>query len=152
MSSCLDELGHRFPGKDMAVYKEVAKIMLLPDIRLVQRRTAELVSDNSSKAYSICIKTLETLAKRANDEKWTNNQRRVVIAQDSANVNATMEHDLTTNMLVGGDESHKLSALSNMFHTMAESVRKSELAATGTEETGGGKKVSRRHARPTLAV
>ncbi|EJK46778.1 hypothetical protein THAOC_34538 [Thalassiosira oceanica] len=124
----------------LAVYREVAKIMLLPDIRHVQRETAKLVSDNRSKAYSICIKTLETLSKRANDDGWTDNQRRVVIAQDSANINATVEHDLNTNMLVGGDESHKLSVLSSMFHTMAESVRKSELVANGTDESGEVKK------------
>ena len=78
----------------ISVYKEVARVMLLPDIRHVQRETAKLVSNSNSRAYSICLVTLWRVKQRAEDEGWTKHQRRVAIAQDSANINTTVEHDI----------------------------------------------------------
>lgn len=106
------------------VYREVAKIMLLPDIRHVQRESAKLVSRAADKAQFMCIATMRTMKQRAAEEKWSENARTGCISFDSANINAGIDHDLVTNSLVGGDESHGLASLSRMFHAMAAKVKK----------------------------
>ena len=50
-------------------------------------------------------------------------QRTGVLAQDSANINAGIEHDYVTNKLVGGDESHRLGNLTHMFQILAQQVK-----------------------------
>ncbi len=45
------------------------------------------------------------------------------MAQDSANLNVTIEHDYVSNMLKGGDQTHRLATLSQMYQTMAREVR-----------------------------
>ena len=56
-----------------SIYKEVAKIMLLPDISHVYKESAKLVSRNSDKAYSLHIAIIENLARWAKKESWTAN-------------------------------------------------------------------------------
>ena len=104
------------------IYKEVAKIMLLPDISYVYRKTKELVSRSSDKAYSIHIATIRTIRERAKKEKWTQNQRTGCLANDSANINAGIKHDHVTNIFIG-QESHRIGKLSNMFYSMAQNVK-----------------------------
>ena len=112
-----------------STYREVAKIMLLPDISFVYRKTKELVSRSSDKGYSIHIATIQTISKRAKKEKWTQHQRTGCLANDSANINAGIEHDHVTNTFVGGDESHRIGTLSNMFHLMTQKVKSHTAAA-----------------------
>ncbi len=45
------------------------------------------------------------------------------MAQDSTNLNATIEHNYVSNMLKGGNQTHRLATLSQMYHTMAMKVR-----------------------------
>ena len=45
------------------------------------------------------------------------------IGEDSANVKYGMEHDHVKNKIIGGDESHKIGTLSQMFHVMAQKVK-----------------------------
>ncbi len=45
------------------------------------------------------------------------------MAQDSANLNASIKHDYVPNKLKGGDQTHRLATLSQMYHTMARKVR-----------------------------
>ena len=45
------------------IYKEVVRIMLLPDISHIYRKSVELVSRNSDKGYSLHIASIEQLAK-----------------------------------------------------------------------------------------
>jgi len=118
----------------VSVYKEVAKVMLLPDIRLVQRRTAKLVSSSVDKALSMMINNLKRMKERADKEDWTENQRKGCVGFDSANVNSGIQHDYVSNTLVGGDESHSLTSLSKMFHSMAEKVKKAGAELSSTEE------------------
>ncbi|KAL7542027.1 hypothetical protein ACHAWF_011062 [Thalassiosira exigua] len=106
-----------------SVYKEVAKVMLLPDISYVYRKSKELVSRSSNKGYSLHLETIRTISQRATKEGWTGHQRRGTIAQDSANVKSTVEHDLVSNQFVGGDESHKIGTLSKLFQQMAQKVK-----------------------------
>lgn len=118
----------------VSVYKEVAKVMLLPDIRLVQRRTAKLVSSSVDKALSMMINNLKRMKERADKEDWTENQRKGCVGFDSANINSGIQHDYVSNTLVGGDESHSLTSLSKMFHSMAEKVKKAGAELSSTEE------------------
>jgi hypothetical protein len=60
-------------------------------------------------------------------------ERIVVVAQDSANINATIEHDYVSNLIKGGDQTHCLATLSQMFQTMAQKVRDTE---SGGRDTG----------------
>lgn len=106
-----------------AIYKEVAKIMLLPDISMVYRKTKELVSRSSDKAYCLHLATIRTLSERVKMGKWTKHQRTGCLANDSANINAGLEHDHVSNTFVGQDESHRIGTLSNLFHSMAQKVK-----------------------------
>jgi hypothetical protein len=97
------------------VYGEVAKIMMLPHISHVYRETAMLVSTQRDKAFGLHINTIRSIHERANRKKWTRHQRIGVVAQDSANINATIKHDYVSNMLKGGNQTHCLATLLQMF-------------------------------------
>ncbi|KAL7527593.1 hypothetical protein ACHAXR_005041, partial [Thalassiosira sp. AJA248-18] len=117
-----------------AVYKEVAKVMLLPDISYVYRKTNELISKSHGKAYSIHMGALQGLKERADKEGWSCHQRIGCLGQDSANVKKDIEHDHVSNKFVGCDESHKLGTLSKMFHSMAQNVKDAAAAEQEVEE------------------
>ena len=110
----------------VSVYNEVREVMKLPHISYIYKKTAEMVSTLGDKAYAINIDTICEIGKRANCEKWTAHQRTGVLAQDSANLNAIIEHDYVSNTLVGMDESHRLGDLTHMFQVMAQKVRDSQ--------------------------
>ncbi len=86
------------------VYEEVAKIMMPPHISHVYRKMAELISTRSDKAFELHLNTIQSISERARRKKWTLHQRIGAVAQDSANLNATIEHDYVSNMLKGGDQ------------------------------------------------
>ena len=106
-------------------YNEVAKIMIvmLPCIGTVYRKTAEIISTKNDKAYCLHMNTIRSISDRADREGWTCHQRIGVIAQDSANINAGIEHDYVTNTLKGGDESHSVAILSRMLQLLAQRVK-----------------------------
>ena len=56
-----------------------------------------------------------------------------MVAQDSANINASVEHDFVSKMIKGGDQTHCLATLLQMFQTMAQKVRDAE---SGGGESG----------------
>ena len=60
---------------------------------------------------------------RADKDGWSADVRRGVLAQDSYSLSAGIEHDHVSNRLIGGDETHRLCNLSNMFHLVALQVR-----------------------------
>ena len=97
------------------VYAEVAEIMMLPHISHVYRETAKLVSTQRDMAFGLHINTIRSIHERANCEKWTRHQRIGTVAQDSANINATIKHDYVSNMLKGGNQTHCLATLLQMF-------------------------------------
>jgi len=103
-----------------STYNEVAKIMMLPNISTVYRKTAELITTKNDKAYCMHMNTIRSISDRAHRENWTSNQRIGAIAQDSANINSGIEHDYVTNTLKGGDESHSIATLSRMFSALAQ--------------------------------
>ena len=107
----------------VSVYKEVANIMQLPDISYIYRKTNELVSTTADRGYSLNLQTIRTMGERANKDQWSENARKGVLAQDSCSLSAGIEHDHVSNRLIGGDETHRLGNLSNMFHLMAQQVR-----------------------------
>ena len=43
------------------IYKEVAKVMMLPDISHIHRLTGKIVSTHSGKAFCLLIKTIQSL-------------------------------------------------------------------------------------------
>ena len=123
-----------------SVYKEVAKVMKLPHISYIYKKTAEMISTIGDKGYAINIATIRTMGERAEQEKWTPHQRTGVLGQDSCNLNAGIEHDYVTNTLVGGDESHRLGDLSHMFQVLAQQVRDAQEEDVDNDEDGGPKK------------
>jgi hypothetical protein len=104
-------------------YKEVAKIMMLPHISTVYRKTAKLITTKNDKAYCLHMNTIHGIGDQACQENWTSHQQTGVIAKDSANINASIEHDHVTNTLKGGSESHSIATLSWMCHVLAQKVK-----------------------------
>ncbi len=115
-----------------SVYNEVRKVMKLPHISYVYKKTAEMVSTMDDKAYAINFDTVREMKARAEREKWTEHQRTGALAQDSMNISPTIEHDYVSNKLEGGDESHKLGDLTHMFQLLANQAK--EANATDEEE------------------
>mmetsp|Transcript_453 Transcript_453/g.1017 ORF Transcript_453/g.1017 Transcript_453/m.1017 type:complete len:114 (-) Transcript_453:211-552(-) len=66
-----------------SVHKEVAKVMMLPDIHYVQRKIAELVFRNGEKALSMCIATMRLMREWAKKEGWSEHAMTVSIRLDS---------------------------------------------------------------------
>jgi hypothetical protein len=106
-----------------SVYNEVAKVMMLPNISYVYKKTAEAISTKKDKAGALHMNTIHSIGERATKEKWTSLQRTGVIAQDSANIKSGIEHDYTSNKFVGGDETHSVVTLSRMFQALAQEVQ-----------------------------
>jgi len=109
-----------------STYNEVAKIMMLPNISTVYRKTAELITSKNDKAYCMHMYTICSISDRARHENWTSHQRIGVIAQDSANINSGIEHVYVSNTLKGGDESHSIATLSRMFQALAQKMKDAE--------------------------
>jgi hypothetical protein len=110
----------------VSTYNEVAKIMILPNISTVYRKTAELITTKNDKAYCMHMNTICSISDRARCENWTSHQWIGALAQDSANINSGIEHDYVTNTLKGGDESHSITTLSLMFQALAQKVKDAE--------------------------
>ena len=118
------------------IYKEGAKVMMLPDRSHIHWLTGKIISMHSSKAFCLHIKTIQLLREHAIHEKWTPHHMIGVIAQDSANIKTGIEHDYASNTLKGGDESHRLETFSHLFGSMAHRVNNSlpNGPATTTEQ------------------
>ncbi len=123
-------------------YNEVAKIMMLPCIGTVYRKTAEIISTKNDKAYCLHMNTIRSISDRADRESWTCHQRIGVIAQDSAHINAGIEHDYVTNTLKGGDESHSVATLSRMFQSLAQRVKAAQCYENVIDTEIGGQQNS----------
>ncbi len=54
-----------------STYNEVSKIMMLPQIVTVYRKTAELISTKNDKAYCLHMNTIRSISDRADQEGWT---------------------------------------------------------------------------------
>ena len=109
------------------VYQKVAQVMMLPNIRYVQQKSAELVSRSSDKAVSLHRKTMQRMKEQYGSGIG-------VLSLDSANANPGFKHDVVSNTLKGGCESHKLSQLAQMFHGIAESVENANKDLPSFEE------------------
>ncbi len=105
---------------------EVAKIIMLPHISHVYRKTAKLVSMQIDKAFGLHINTIRSIHERAHREKWMQHQSIGMVVKDSANIDAAIKHDYVSNMIKGGDQTHCLATLLQMFQTMAQKVRDAE--------------------------
>ncbi len=97
--------------------------MMLPHIRTIYRKTAEHITAKKDKAYCLHMHTIRRISERARQEGWTSHQRIGAIAQDSANINSGIEHDYVSNMLNGGDESHRVASLSGMCCALAQKMK-----------------------------
>ena len=86
------------------VYAEVAKIMMLLHISHVYRKTVELVSTQSNKAFHLLINNIRSIHKHAPCKKWTQHQKFGVVVQDSANITTVIEHEYVSNMLKNGNQ------------------------------------------------
>ena len=67
------------------------------------------------------------------------------IGEDSANVKQGVEHDHVANTIIGGDESHRIVTLSQMFHVMAQRIKDTKddvQVDNGTDSATHTKKVS----------
>jgi hypothetical protein len=119
MTWAITLLAHTSSG----TYNEVAKLMMLTHIRTIYRKTAELITTKNDKAYCLHMHTIQSIGERARQEGWTSHQRIGAIAQDSANINSGIEHDYVSNTLKGGDESHSVASLSEMFRALAQKMK-----------------------------
>ena len=63
------------------VYNEVAKVMMLPSISHVHKKTVELISTDKDKAFTLHMNNIQRLSDRARENNWTGHQRIGVIAQ-----------------------------------------------------------------------
>jgi hypothetical protein len=57
-----------------STYNEVAKIMMLPNISTVYRKTAEMITTKSDKAYCMHMNTTCSISDRARCEHWMSHQ------------------------------------------------------------------------------
>jgi hypothetical protein len=115
-------LAHTFSG----TYNKVPKIMMLPHIRTVYRKTAELITTKNDKVYCMHMNAICSISDHACCENWTSHQRIGVIAQDSANINSGIKHNYMTNTLMGGDKSHSVATLLRMFQALAQKMKDAE--------------------------
>jgi len=99
------------------VYERVAKVMMLPNIRYVQKKSAELIPCSCDKGCSMHLSTIKSMQEQYGPDIG-------VISLDSANAKAGYQHDHISNTFKGGCKSHKLAHLTQMFHGVAESVKK----------------------------
>ena len=109
--------------------------MTLPDLRHIQCATAKMASHNADMAFVICVVLLRLISKMASDNGWTNNARNGVISFDSCLLNAGVDHDHVTNNIVGGDKSHRLLSLLQMFEVLENNVKSAHLAEESTEKS-----------------
>jgi hypothetical protein len=109
-----------------STYNKVAKIMMLPNISIVYRKMAELITTKNDKAYCMHMNTIRSISDRARRENWTSHQWIGAIAQDSANINSGFEHYYLTNTLKGGNKSHSVATFSRMFLVLAQKVKDAE--------------------------
>ena len=105
----------------ISVYNDVQRVMKLPDLRHVQRETEKMVR-NAAKAFALCTVSMKVISKMANKDDWSNSTRNGVISFDSCSLNAGVVHGHVTNTIVGGDESRRISSLSQMFEVLANKV------------------------------
>ena len=129
------------------VYNEVAKVMMLPNISHVYKKTAELITTDKDKAYTLHMNTIQRLSDRARESNWTQHQRIGVIAQDSANIKAGIEHDYITNELKGGDETHSIATLSTMFQSLARQVEDTANELNDDDDDGDVEQTATKKAR-----
>jgi hypothetical protein len=115
-------------------YNEVAKIIMLPHIRTIYRKTAELITTKNNKAYCVHMNTICSIRDRAGHENWTSHQQIGAIAQDSANIDSGIEHDYVQSTLKRGNESHSVTALSQMFQVLVQEVKDSQCNKNIQEE------------------
>jgi hypothetical protein len=74
------------------------------------------------------MKTIQSINDCAHCENWTSHQRIGAIAQDSTNINSRIEHDHVSNTLKGGDESHCIATLSQMFNAISQKVKDAQFS------------------------
>ena len=90
--------------------------------RHVQRETEKMVLCNADKTFALCTVSMKAISEMANKDGWSDNARNGVISFDSCSLNAGIDHDHATNVIVEGDESRCISSLSQMFEVLANRV------------------------------
>ncbi|EJK60144.1 hypothetical protein THAOC_19553 [Thalassiosira oceanica] len=93
------------------VYMEVAKVLKLPHISYIYRLSNRIVSRSSSRAYSLCTVTMNTMKMRSEKESWTSNQRLVVNAMDSASSATGLTWNNTKRTMMGQDSSDQFQPI-----------------------------------------
>jgi hypothetical protein len=104
-----------------SVYEDIQKVMQLPSRSYVMRKSAELVSTHGTKAHSMCLNTLATVAQRLTDLGHVSgsNGRRGCIAVDAANCLSGLEWDRIGHKMVGTDPTLCFEVVSKQFKAMA---------------------------------
>jgi hypothetical protein len=104
-----------------SVYEDIQKVMQLPSRSYVMRKSAELVSTHGTKAHSMCLNTLATVAQRLTELGHVpgSNGRRGCIAVDAANCLSGLEWDRIGHKMVGTDPTLCFEVVSKQFKAMA---------------------------------
>ena len=100
-------------------FQEVWKVMKLPHISCLYKKSNEIISNHNQHAFSICTQTIETIARRAKEENWDATTRIRVMSWDLAGTSSSIQWDYRLNKMVGQFQAHKLKHLNNKFNMMA---------------------------------
>ena len=68
-------------------YDEVHKVMRLPHISYVYKKSGEIIASAHQRAFSLSIQKLQSMRLRAKNEDWSDNAKLTVTALDSAGIN-----------------------------------------------------------------
>ena len=109
-------------------FQEVRKVLRLPHISYVYKKSDEVISSANQRAFSLCTQTCQTVMRRADGEDWKANARFVVTALDSAGVSSGVQWDYKLKKMVGQCEGHKFSPLTNKFNMMADKLKAAKVA------------------------
>jgi hypothetical protein len=98
------------------------------------RHFTKLITTEKDEAYCLHINTIQTISisNRAYQESWTSHQQVGAITQDSSNINLGIEHNQSIYMLKGGNMSHSIATLLQMFQALAQKVK--DMAAAEINE------------------
>ena len=104
-------------------YRELQKVMILPDISYMNKLIAQRVTRSGKRAFSLCTITMNTVMKRSENEEWDENGNLLWLTCDSMSVKVGVQWDYRRSILVGQCNEFTFSPLKNRFHKEANNLK-----------------------------
>ena len=104
-------------------FVEMQKVMKLPALSYVYKKSGEIISTANQRAFSYCPQTVETMSLRAIREKWDQSACFGFTAIDSAGLSSGVQWDYRLMQMAGQCQAHKFEPLSKKFNMMANSLK-----------------------------